>query len=387
MSTSIHPSSDDLSAYFDNELSDTEAAATATHLADCPECQSHIEAFAVLSELGPRVEEMLPGEAYWSDLPDRVLARLAIEAGRAGAPAAAAKGSSFWRSLWNPQGGWRWAVGSTATAVLLVGAWFTIHQAQNPAAPLGSTIAENRAAPVEVPPPGAGLAGTPLMTGVTGPVESAQFVDNTVADAAPGMSPDAFSRQVITTLGGRENLGTSLNIASGQAVTGDGAVSPIADQVAWTLPPLGPQARLETQGLVSCGPGESPLEKAFVCAAKADEMGQSALARQGYQVVQRFSDQSRPLYWEADYRLTYHKWRQQLASVPAGPQRAQILDNMHRLADQAYTSWKKTGNLPDCQQAWCMNRAFYRLAAEVSGVNSVSEQTARMSALVSCMNQ
>ena len=33
---------------------------------------------AVMSELGPRHRaERLPGEAYWKDLPDRVLARIA----------------------------------------------------------------------------------------------------------------------------------------------------------------------------------------------------------------------------------------------------------------------------------------------------------------------
>jgi anti-sigma-K factor RskA len=385
MSTSIHPSSDDLSAYFDHELSDTEAASVATHLADCPDCRSHIEAFAVLAELGPRVEEMLPGDTYWTDLPDRVLTRLAMDPEDVGAPAVA-KGSSFWRNLWNPEGAWRWAVGSTAAAVLLVGAWFTIHQAQNPAAPIGQTVAESTPAPAEVPAPGTGLAGTPLMSGNSRGADLAQVVNNET-DAGPEMSPDAFSRRVIMTLGGRNDLGQSLDIASGQAVAGGGAASPIADQVSWTLPALGPQARLETQGVVSCGPGESPLEKAFVCAAKADEMGQSDLAREGYQVVQRFSNQSLPIYWEADYRLTYHRWRQRLASVPAGPQRAQVLSQMQQLADRSYKSWKKTGSVPDCREAWCMNRAFFRLAAEVSGVGSSAEQNKRMTDLVRCMDQ
>lgn len=242
MSTPIHPSSDELSAYFDQEIPPTDRASVSDHLTRCPECRSVVDGFSLLEELGPVVEEMLPGEAYWLDLPDRILARLAQDADApAVAPAEAEPGASFWHRLWNPTGAWRWALGSVATLVLVAGSWWTFHEPRNPVDPVGRELAQEGAtrdpggAPeAAVPAPGRGLVGTPLMNGESDPVLTASVA----ADHEPATSPEAFSRRVVTTLGGRNDLGTSLDLAPGQAVGSMGVANAgPGSQVSFDLPP------------------------------------------------------------------------------------------------------------------------------------------------------
>ncbi len=369
MSAPIHPSPDELSGFLDRELPESRRQEVDHHLSDCPECRSLVDGFTFLEELGPRITESLPGDAYWLDLPDRVLARIAA-ADRAPAPEAPAEPRpSRWRQLWNPQGIWRWAAGSAAAVVILAGAWVTVHQSRSPVAP-EPMLAENREDNVALPPAGLTRAVS------TGDEES-----------QPAMNPDAFSRRVIMTLGGSGNLGQTLDMPSGQAVVSAGDPGGLGSQVDFSLPPLSPEGRAETAGVLSCGPGVSPLETAFLCAAKADEMGNDDLARQGYQIVRKMAGPSQPIYWESDFRLNYHAWRERLAAAPPGAPRAEVLSELGRLADQSYQEWQASGGQTDCQRAWCLNRTFYKLADEVSPSAQLQTVVDRTHELVRCMNK
>jgi hypothetical protein len=370
MSAPIHPSSEELSAYLDQELSPDRQESIAAHLPDCPECRAVVEQFELLAAMGPVVEESLPGDAYWLDLPDRILARIAAEQNAPVAAPAEPARPSLWQRLWNPQGAMRWAMATAAAVVVVGGAWTALHQPRNPVSPVNGDLAEVR--PTTAAP-------------------TTDFAEN-IADGgddatSPTMNPESFTRRVIVTLGGENNLGTSLDLQPGSAISGQGDPSGLGNQVDYTLPALGPQARAEAQGVVSCGPGETAIERAFVAAAKAEEMGNLALARQGYRVVTHYADPSHPIFWEADFRLTYCSWRQRLLMAPPGPARAKALAELDRVAAQAYQTWAQSGERGDCQEAWCLNRTMLRLGAEATGDVEQQQTTSRMNDLMDCMNK
>ena len=77
MTDTIHPSDEQLTAFFDKQLPDHKHTPIQDHVAACAECTAVLGDFAVLEDMGPLVEESLPGDLYWEDLPDRILARIA----------------------------------------------------------------------------------------------------------------------------------------------------------------------------------------------------------------------------------------------------------------------------------------------------------------------
>ena len=377
MSAPTHPSFEELSAYHDAELAPDRRAAVESHLADCPACRAVLEEFTALEALGTSYSDRLPGASYWLDLPDRVLARIA-ETGNPG-PVRAGERSSFWRKLWNPQGAWRWAAATAAAVVVIGGAWAAFHEAQNPVTPLPAELAEQQAPPVHrAPRVTPRLVGNDLVAG--GP--AMEDMDN-----APVMNPDSFARRVVMTLGGENNLGTSLDMQAGRAIQPTGVSSPMGTQVTFNLPPLAPQSRREMQSVVSCGPGESAVQRALVAAAKAEEMGNTALARQGYLLVRKLSNPDHPLYREADYRLTYARWRQRVASASPGPARARVLVDLQDQAQRSYESWARTGNVTDCWNAWQLNRTLVHLGTGIVPASQLAQASLRLRRLSACISR
>jgi hypothetical protein len=379
MSPSTHPSPEELSAFIDRELSSAAFDEVEKHLVGCPDCRGLTEAFSFLNTMGPVVEESLPGDAYWADLPDRILVRLASDSGEA--PALQAGGRSIWQRLWQPQGVWRYAMGTVAAVVVVAGAWTVIHRQQSLTEPTGGGLAENSAvaSPESVP------SSEPLVASKLAPTPSGVEPQSDFEELPPGLSPESFARRVITTLGGPNDLGTSLNIASADNSPRPLTSGGIGTQVDYSLPPLSLQSRAETQDLVSCGPGESWLERAYICAVKAEEVGNSALARQGYRVVLQNTDPSSVLNWESGYRLTYHKCRDRILASPPGPERAQALADLSRLASQSYSDWSSSGGADECQTAWCLNRAFSKLAVEMTSTTEQEQTDCRVGELVRCI--
>jgi hypothetical protein len=380
MSPSTHPSTEELSAFIDRELSSAALDEVEKHLVGCPDCRGLIEAFSFMNAMGPVVEESLPGDAYWADLPDRILVRLASDS--SDAPSVRAGGRSIWQRLWQPQGVWRYAMGTVATLVVVAGAWTVIHRQQSLTEPMGGGLAENSA----VTSPESGSSSEPLVASNFPQTPSGVEPQGDSEELTPGLSPESFARRVITTLGGPNDLGTSLNIASADNTPRPLTSAGIGTQVDYSLPPLSLQSRAETQDLVSCGPGESWLERAYICAVKADEVGNSALARQGYRVVLQNTDPSSILNWESGYRLTYHKWRDRILASPPGPKRAQALADLSELASQSYSTWSSSGGADECQTAWCLNRAFSKLAVEMTSTTEQEQTECRVGELVRCID-
>ena len=152
MSDTIHPSDEQLTAFFDKQLPDRKLEPIQTHLTGCPDCRAVLSDFAVLQDMGPRVEERMPSSLYWEDLPDRVLARIAMgeHAGDADptlvggeeSPAPAGATRSWWRHLWSPAVRW-----SAATAVVAVAGLAVMNSGDK----AGTSVAE-LASPVSEPP-------------------------------------------------------------------------------------------------------------------------------------------------------------------------------------------------------------------------------------------
>ena len=379
MSASTHPSSEELSAFVDRELSPSDRTRIEEHLAACADCRGLIEAFSFLNSMGAVVEESLPGDAYWADLPDRVLVRLANDPPER-LPERESR-PSLWQRLWQPQGAWRYAMGTAAAVVVVAGAWTVIHRQQSLTEPNGAVIAENTL----LPPMGPEAASVPSYAEDPSPGAGVYPTYAGAEDSAPGLSPESFARRVITTLGGPDDLGTSLNIAAADDAPQTLSTGGIGTQVDYSLPPLSLQSRAQTQDMVSCGPGESWLEKAYVCAVKAEEVGNCALARQGYRVVMQHTDPSSLLNWESGYRLTYHKWRDRILASPPGAERARALADLGRLAGESYTEWSHSGGVDDCQTAWCLNRAFSVLAVEMTPASEQEQAASRVGELVRCI--
>ena len=275
-------------------------------------------------------------------------------------------------------------MGTVAAVVVVAGAWTVIHRQHSLTEPMGVGLAENGV----VSSPTSTESGSPneqlVASNLTSTPSGAEPPSN-FEEMVPGMSPESFARRVITTLGGPDDLGTSLNIAAAENAPRPLASGGIGTQVDYSLPPLNLQSRAETQDLVSCGPGESWLERAYICAVKADEVGNSALARQGYRVILQNTDPSSILNWESGYRLTYHKWRDRILASPPGPKRAQALADLSELASRSYSTWSSSGGADDCQAAWCLNRAFSKLAIEMTTTSEQEQTDCRVGELVRCI--
>jgi hypothetical protein len=392
MSASTHPSPENLSAFFDRELPADERIPVEAHLAGCPSCRAEMDAFAVLSELGPRIEESLPGDAYWKDLPDRILARIVNPGPAAPHPGPA---PSWWQRVWHPQGRMQVAWGAAAMLAVTAVAWVVMQGQPNPWRPVPvPEIAEN-IAPSD--------PGEPVLQ--TG--DHSELANHVLPDYAnrpdsdPTPSPQSYIRRVYTTYGDRNNLGMLLDVAEGEtqrATRGPG----IGQQVTQTLDEygapssqgsvddaasrlrLGPEARSSAQGVVIHGCGEEdPIESAFLAALKALESGNYEMARQGFLIVRDKLPPTESLRHEAEFRLQYIQWRERLES--AFGERVQAMNELHRLANASYQDWERSQARRDCQEAWCMNKVLLNLAPELANQSQAQVMLTRVNKLKGCV--
>ena len=357
MNPPIHPSPEELSSYFDQELSTSDREPIESHLAGCSSCQDELKAFGVLSEMGPRVEESLPGDAYWSDLPSRILARIQQDA--APRPSVVRPRSAGWSWLWSPQGIWRYVVGTAVSFGLVAGLWLVLSEQQLPGNP------------------------TDLAQDVSPAPDRNLFSD--AGTSGPTLSPNSYTRRVVQTYGSRDDLGTSLDFdpVSRQQADPNRPRPVRGTQVTQRTPTLQPDMRQFTDGVVSYGCGaEDPVEAAYIAALVAEAAGDYRMAIQGYNVIRANVPQGRALHHEAQYRLNYLAWEQKLRAQ--GFHRSTMAE-LNNLANKAYQTWLQTQQNRDCQEAWCMNRILLKLDSELAEAQQAKLRLSRVNQLKNCV--
>jgi hypothetical protein len=372
MSTLTHPSPEKLNAYFDQELTQADRSSIDSHLQTCSACRSELDWFGLLTDLGQDLEESLPGESYWKDLPDRILTRAAESP-----ETVSVSGPSFWGRLWNPQGTWRYAVGAAVSFALIAGLWFLLREQPDLFRP--DTAVNQEPSPV----------ATNTTTAPSSPVLEE---DNLFAGGSsfgqqggvPPMSPESFTNRVMMTFGQEGDYGRTLDIQPGMAATPSRG-SGIGTQVTNMLPPLSPRMMAAAKDVVAYGCGEDPLQDAFLAALKAEESGDYRMAAQGYQIIRASLPSGQALRHEAEYRLTCLAWQLKMERETAWNQRAKAMSELNRLANRTYKVWEQTKLSQDCQKAWCMNRVLLTLAPEVTSGLQLQLTSSRMNQLKNCV--
>jgi hypothetical protein len=362
MRSSVHPSPEALNAHFDQELPPEERAPIDEHLAACAECDAAVRSFAALAALTPEMDPALPGEAYWSDLPDRILARIVSDP----VPVDPVE-RRWWSQLWSPAGGWRYAVGAAATVAMAGGAWWVLHDQPNLWRPDegASTRAQNE-----------GGKDVPL----TDLIDRASPAGTDIASVldGPAVSPETYNNRVVLSLG--SDPGTPLDILPGQSNQSFSRESGIGTPVTEQLPPLSGRLVEEAGAVVGYGCGEDPLTTAYVNALRAEEEGNYRLAAIGYNTVRSALQPGMPLYHEADYRLNVLAWRDRMQRTYA-MERGQVLADLHNQMMQAINAYEKSGSSRDCQKAHCMTRVFIALGPEVQQPKQLQVTQVRMQEL------
>jgi len=352
MKKPILPSIETLCAYHDKELPESERQAVEAALRESPESLALLEDFATLDTVGPHVEERLPGESYWLDLPDRILARAAV-----GEQQASSGRRSSWQRFFAPQGAWGWAVGATALVAVAGVSWLAMRNSDNPVNPLETEAVLT--------------AGT---EGVSEPPDDLDDVSE--------MSPEMYTQRVLMTLGGEGNIGESLDILAVDPVSSPPSAQSPLHQVSMAL---GPEMRQDMERVICDGPGKSsPIEEAFLCALKAEEVGRYDLARQGYALVLRRAPKDHPIHWQADFRLTFHKWATRMNNAP-GLQRVRMIEELNQLAHQTYQRWQQSGQMQDCQKAYCLNKTLVQLVQGDATPTDVQQTNVRVDQLQDCL--
>jgi hypothetical protein len=365
MNTSAHPSPEALSAYFDKEQALVEGIDVESHLSGCAQCRAELEWFGLLNELGPRIEESLPGESYWKDLPDRVMQRLLMADAR---PAEPAPTGGFWQRLLGPRPAWRYAMAGAATLAVAAGVWVTVHHTPNPWAPnAGSELATNEAA--------SRAPGASTSTEAISLPKELQPSRSPASESAKG-----FAQRIFLTYGSRDNPGTSLDLTPGQVVPDQGGsrVGTQASQVGL----LNPDMQALANEVVGYSCGEDSLGQAYMASLRAEQEGDYRTAALGYQLLMGRVGPEHRLYQYSEYRLSYLAWKVRMANAIS--RQSQALAELNRLADRTYQDWEKSGREIDCRKAWRMNRVLQQIGPEMSSPALVQHTSTRIAQLKNC---
>jgi hypothetical protein len=363
MNSPACPSSEALNAYFDNESSTDVRTSIDAHLPACTSCRTELEWFGLLNELGPKVEESLPGDSYWQDLPHRILGMIMVEeeveassSSSAGSPAK----PSWWTRLWGPSPSWRYVTAGVASLAVIGGAWIVTRNHPSPWNLDGTkssvaTTADND--PMPLPPEL--RDDTPIEN------QSAAFVAQRVFDTY-GTS--------------RQTMGTPLDITPGQAVTDQGHSS-LGSQAS-QMGSLSPDMRALAEEVVPYGCGEDSLTQVYIAALRAEQKGDYRSAAYGYRWLMASAPQGNLLHQYADYRFNYLVWKVKMTA--AITQQSHAIDELNKIADHTYQTWEKTGNDQDCRKAWCMNRVLQQLGPDMVEPTHVQTASTRVQVLQDC---
>jgi len=362
MNSSACPSSESLNAYFDHESSPDDRTSIDAHLPACTSCRNELEWFGLLNEFGPRVEESLPGDSYWQDLPHRILGLIMVE-GEVETPSSSSVGTkaapSWWQRLWGPSPSWRYVSAGVASLAVIGGAW---------------VITRNHPSPVNPDTTKSAVATPANDEAAALPVE---LQDDTSLDT---QSASVIAKRVFDTYGtNRETMGTTLDLPPGEVVPDQGH-SPVGAQAS-QMGSLNPDMRALAEEVVPYGCGEDSLTQVYIAALHAEQNGNFRNAAYGYRWLMARVPQGYLLHQYADYRFNYLVWK---VKMQAALTQGQTMDELNKIADHAYQTWEKTGTDSDCRKAWCMNRVLQQLGPEVVEPTHVEMASTRVQVLQDC---
>lgn len=359
MNSSACPSSEALSAYFDQESSPEISSSITTHLPGCTNCRAELEWFGLLNEFGPRVEESLPGDNYWEDLPHRILGLVMVEE-EAQTPSSSASppesSGGFWKRLWGPSPSWRYITAGVASLAVIGGAWIITRNQPSPLSD-GTRTTEVTAVPTD------DVILPPELRDDERPVQTQSAV--------------TFANRVFSTYArDEEDMGQNLDILPGQAVTDQGHSS-VGAQVS-----LDSDMRALADEVLPYGCGEDSLTQVYVAALHAEQAGDFRTAALGYLILKNRVPADHMLHQYADYRLHYLIWKNKMQTAVV--HQAEVMEELNRIADRTYQTWEKTSDDVDCRKAWCMNRVLQQLGPEMTEATHLQTASTRVATLENC---
>lgn len=344
-----HPSDEQLSAFFDRHLPHGELTEIESHLSRCTDCADVVSDLAAMEQWGPAVEESLPSDLYWQDLPERVLARIAREEQTVAVPPASGAEPSWWRRLLSPGPTWAWLGATAAVAVIGGGLYLRDDGARDTAAVVDPAAPGTVSSPTEDLPEGV----PPLFTA--------------------SMGEEEYRSRIATTLGMNGDYGAPLDVVP---VVRSGLGSPVT-QVGLASPV--PAGALREQDLL----GSPELSYYFNSARQAEEVGRSDLAQQGYQILYAKSEPGHLARLAAETGLVRCAWRSQLAKAEAESSRT--LDAMFAEGDSLFRR-HLAGDHTDCRKGWETLVAFVDLAGDCASAPVIQEAKRRIVEMEPCIH-
>lgn len=349
MTVLSHPSDEQLSAFFDRQVPPAERLRIETHVTECVECREALSEFSSLEAWGPAVEERLPSDLYWQDLPERILARIAAEERTSPGVLAVEPGPSWLRRLLSPGASWGW-IGATAAVAMIGGAIYFSQGSGDDSAPIAAAVGPGEVSvPDETLPPGV----PPIFTTA---------------------NPEEEYRMRIATLGMDGNFGTSL------------------DEIRVLQGAAGGSSRIQQVGLASpLGPGQlggsnviadPELGYFFNTARRAEEMGHSDVAMQGYHLLYSKADPACVSRLAAETGMVRCAWRAKLAQ--ARTESASVLSALYAEADAAYRD-HLAGHHENCRKGWELFVAYVDLANECASHAMIAEAQSRLREIERCL--
>ncbi|NNF06660.1 MAG: hypothetical protein HKN21_07860 [Candidatus Eisenbacteria bacterium] len=365
MSDWNHPSEEQLSAYFDNELSAAEREQVEAAIENSPEAQAFLTDLAAMADMGPAIDDRMPNESYWQDLPDRVLARIANEDATEAVRDRVivdepAKSGSWWQRLLGAQSG-RWAAATAVMGILALGLYW---QNQNPIQP-GNFTADGT--PSDEAP--SDIFQNPAVTPVSQP------------DLASGGTSD-FQQRVFDTI--REDrrvaFGTGLGLVDGTSTQSRRLISSPLHDVGLDQVDANFQEQTHRQ-ITNPAVPETP-EGHLAAALIMEKQGYYNVARQGYDLVVSETPHGNDFHLAAEAGLKRIEYRalmeQHGARNMLGVMQAAYLTNVNK---------HRSNNHQDCDQAWKLLVSFIDLAKEKVPAADMQQAKADLQEIMVCVER
>jgi len=349
MNKPTHPSDEKFCAYFDGELSEAERTEFESQIADDPQAQALLQDFTQLNELGSVVSDQMPGDSYWQDLPDRVLARIAAEGMSERTPVVSPSRGSWWQRLLAPQSAWRWAAATAVIAV--VGAGMTLQNRES--------------------------SDTPTDLAAVDPSATDIAATITQSEAQTQAVSKAYVRRVAHTLGGSGNLGEPLDQDSqlvGREATTDGTIRQVVDFGNLDVP------KTKSPRTLLAG-STSNLEDAFMAARYCEEQGAPDMAGDGYRLVSDNTPHESSLHLAAEIGIVRSQWRSLME------EEEQIQDTLNQLSVRADEMYREHhgGDHTICEDAWAIHFTLVDLGRPHLEQAQHSIAVARMNEIATCV--